>query len=304
MKDNEPCVLCPRRCGAARPLSAEPGTAPGVCGMGRLPVLARAGLHFWEEPCISGTRGSGTVFFSGCALRCVYCQNREISLERFGREVSIARLREIFEELIAEGAHNINLVNPSHFAGAVGEALEQPLPVPVIWNSGGYDRPETLRRLEGKIQVYLPDLKYSDPRLAARYSGAEDYFDRAAEAITEMLRQTGPYELRDGLLVRGTLIRHLILPGNPGNTRGVIDWAAALPRGTVLFSLMSQYTPCGGASRFPELGRRVTGAERRAMEEYLFASGITDGFLQEPDSADGGFIPTFDLSGVLSKNPT
>ncbi|WP_242942797.1 radical SAM protein [Papillibacter cinnamivorans] len=267
--------------------------------MGRLPVVARAGLHLWEEPCISGARGSGTVFFSGCSLGCVFCQNYKISSECFGREISVSRLREIYRELLGQGAHNINLVSPAHFADAVLESLDPPLPVPVVWNSGGYDRVDTLRRLEGKVQVYLPDMKYSDDALSLRYSGATDYFETAKAAITEMVRQTGPYEMKDGLLEKGVLIRHLILPGQMDNTRGVIDWiSAAFPPKTVLVSLMGQYTPCGPAAASPPLDRRVTRAEYRAMEEYLLAAGITDGYLQEPDASGPACIPDFDLTGI------
>lgn len=286
-----PCTLCPRQCGRPRP--------KGFCRMGEAPRLARAALHQWEEPCISGTRGSGAVFFSGCSLRCAFCQNREISAGGYGREVSVERLREIFEELIEQGAHNINLVNPTHFAGAIAKALERPLPVPVVYNTGGYDRVETLRLLEGKVQVYLPDMKYALSEPAARYSGAADYPPVAEAAIREMVRQTGPYQMdKDGLLTRGVLIRHLILPGNLRNTRRVIDWVAAFPPGTVLFSLMSQYTPCGDLSRLPEIDRRLTRREQEAAEDYLFASGIEDGFVQERASARQEYIPSFDLTGV------
>ena len=292
-------MLCPRLCGVLRPCSVPPDKGPGACRMGRLPVLARAGLHYWEEPCISGINGSGAVFFSGCVLKCVYCQNYNISALGFGREVSVPRLSEIFHGLASQGAHNINLVNPTHFTDAVLEALEKPLPVPVVWNSGGYERVETLRRLKGKVQVYLPDLKYSDNTLAVRYSSAKDYFEIAKAAILEMVRQTGPYIIENDLLIRGVLIRHLVLPGQIENARGVIDWvSAAFPPKTVLFSLMSQYTPCGRADAFPELRRRVTGAEYRALEAYLLGCGISEGYLQEPGAADGAFIPTFDLSGI------
>lgn len=292
-------MLCPRLCGVLRLCSASPDKGPGACRMGLLPVLARAGLHYWEEPCISGKQGSGAVFFSGCVLKCVYCQNYNISAQGFGREVSVSRLGEIFEELAEQGAHNINLVNPTHFTDAVLEALEKPLPIPVVWNSGGYERVETLRRLKGKVQVYLPDLKYSDNTLAVRYSSAKDYFETAKAAILEMVRQTGPYIIENDLLIRGVLIRHLVLPGQIENARGVIDWvSAAFPPKTVLFSLMSQYTPCGRADTFPELRRRVTGAEYRALEEYLLGCGIAEGYLQEPGAADGAYIPAFDLSGI------
>lgn len=268
--------------------------------MGSLPTLARAALHRGEEPCISGKNGSGTVFFSGCSLRCVFCQNREISLGRFGKTVPVSRLREIFDELIAQGAHNINLVNPTPFTDAIVEALREPLPVPVVYNTGGYDRVETLRRLEGKVQVFLPDMKYalSDP--AARYSGARDYPEVAAAAIREMVRQTGPYRLDEsGMLTRGVLIRHLVLPGNLDNSRRVIDWVArTFSKGEVLFSLMSQYTPCGELSAFPEINRPLTPLEGKVIERYLFRSGIEDGYVQERDAAGSDWIPAFDLTGV------
>ena len=262
--------------------------------------MARAALHFWEEPCISGTRGSGAVFFSGCSLRCVFCQNQEISAGGFGKDISVERLREIFDELIARGAHNINLVNPTHFAGAIAEALDKPLPVPVVYNSGGYDRVETLRMLDGKVQVYLPDMKYAQAELGARYARADDYPEFAKAAIQEMVRQTGPYQLdENGMLVSGVLIRHLVLPGHLQNTRQVIDWVAqTCAPGTVLFSLMSQYIPCGDLSHTPELNRRLTKREQDAAEDYLFAAGIEDGFVQERASAKQEYIPAFDLTGV------
>lgn len=288
------CNLCPRQCGALR----DETRGEGVCRMPEAPVLARAALHLWEEPPISGTRGSGTVFFSGCALGCVFCQNEPISHENYGKTVSPARLREIFFELIAQGAHNINLVSPTHYAHAVRAALEVPLPVPVVWNSGGYDRAETLRTLEGKIQVYLPDLKYLDPGVAARYSGAADYPETARAAILEMVRQTGPCVLEDGLLKRGVLIRHLILPGRVSEAKAVMDWvAAAFPPGTVLFSLMRQYIPRGRAGDFPELNRPLRGSEARSAAEYMENLGLA-GFVQDGAAADAGFIPPFNLEGV------
>ena len=217
-----PCTLCPRRCGARR--TETEGS--GVCGMPAFPVLARAALHTGEEPCISGTRGSGTVFFSGCSLRCLYCQNQPISHERYGRAVTPERLAEIFRELEEQGAHKINLVNPTHFVPAILEALEHYRPaVPVVYNSSGYERVETLRRLEGAVDVYLPDLKYVDGELSARFSHAPDYFEYAAPAILEMARQTGPMTLDgDGIAVRGTMARHLLLPGHTRNTLAVLDW--------------------------------------------------------------------------------
>ena len=288
------CTLCPRRCGADRE------TAAGFCRSGTEPRLARAALHLWEEPCISGTRGSGTVFFSGCSLRCVYCQNGKISAGNYGKNVSVRRLREIYFELIAKGAHNINLVNPTHWTAAVIASLEGGLPVPVVYNTGGYDSVETLRRLDGLVDIYLPDMKYADGTLAGQLSAAADYPETAEAAIREMVRQTGPYELDNGgLLVRGTLIRHLILPGHVENALRVIDWVAdTFPPGQVLFSLMSQYTPCGELSRWPELQRRLTQEEYDLCREHLDASGIEDGFFQELSSAEEEYIPPFDLTGI------
>ena len=287
------CRLCPRQCGARR--TEEKGE--GFCGMPTLPVIARAGLHHWEEPCISGTRGAGTVFFSGCVLGCVYCQNGSISRERFGKAVSVERLREIFEELIARGAHNIDLVSPTPYVPAILEALEEPLPVPVVWNTGGYERVETLRRLEGKVQVWLPDMKYANSDLAAQYSGAADYFETASAAIEEMVRQVGDYVMEDGLMKRGVIIRHLLLPGALENTKRVLDWVAGTFRpGQVLLSLMSQYTPQPGAQGL--LARRVTGSEYRAALAYMENLGIEDGYRQERTSARAEYTPDFDLTGV------
>ena len=269
----------------------------GFCGLPAAPVVARAGLHFWEEPCVSGARGSGAVFFSGCVLRCVYCQNHAISHENFGKPVSVERLREIFWELIGQGAHNINLVSPTPFAPAIREALAEPLPVPVVWNTGGYERVETLRSLEGKVQVWLPDLKYVDSGLSRDLSGAADYFGAASAAIEEMVRQTGDYVLEDGLLKRGVLIRHLMLPGQLENTKAVLDWVAETFRpGQVLLSLMAQYTPQPGAEGL--LSRRVTGAEYRAALRYMENLGITDGYCQDAASARAEYTPDFDLTGV------
>ncbi len=287
------CTLCPRRCGAVR--TEEAGE--GFCGMGTAPVVARAMLHRWEEPCISGTRGSGAVFFSGCVLRCVYCQNGPISRGRFGKAVAPVRLREIFEELIDQGAHNIDLVSPTPYVPAILEALEAPMSVPVVWNTGGYERVETLRALEGRVQVWMPDLKYGEGPLAGAYSGAPDYFAAASAAILEMYRQSGDYVLEDGLLRRGVLIRHLLLPGGLDNAKAVMDWVAASFRpGQVLFSLMSQYTPQPGAEGL--LARRVAGGEYRAALAYMENVGITDGYCQDSSSARAEYTPDFDLRGV------
>ena len=287
------CTLCPRRCGAER--TAEAGG--GFCRMPGGLRVARAMLHHWEEPPISGQNGAGTVFFSGCTLGCVYCQNGDISAGGFGKDISTARLREIFEELIAQGAHNIELVTPTHFLPWILPALTPRLPVPVVYNCGGYARVETLRALEGLVDVYLPDLKYADGALAAELSGAADYFPVACEAIREMFRQVGPYVLEDGLLTRGVVIRHLVLPGYLDNTRRVLDWIAeTFAPGDVLVSLMSQYTPT--ANMTGRLARRVTAAEYRAAADYMRNCGITDGFVQERTSAEEAYTPAFDGEGV------
>ena len=288
------CTLCPRRCGAER----TDTRAGGLCGMPAAPVVARAMLHQWEEPCLVGDHGAGCVFFSGCNLRCCFCQNGTISREGFGKPISVERLRDIFRELIAQGAACLDLVTPTHFTPAILEALgDEKWPVPVVWNCGGYESVETLRLLEGKVQVYLPDLKYALPGPAKRYSGAEDYFERASAAILEMYRQTGPCVLEDGRLKRGVVIRHLQLPGELENTRRCIDWVAETFRpGEVLVSLMSQYPPQPGAKG--PLARHVTGAEYRAAVAYMENCGITDGYTQERTSAREEYTPDFDLRGV------
>lgn len=289
------CTLCPRACGAAR----EEEISGGVCAMPATPVVARAGLHHWEEPPISGTKGSGTVFFSGCGLGCVFCQNSAISREGVGKPVTVERLREIFRELIAQGAHNINLVTPTHFAHAIAKALDKPLPVPVVWNCGGYERVETLKLLEGKVDIYLPDLKYLDPRRGERYSAAPDYPERAVAAIEEMVRQTGPCVFDgEGLLKRGVIIRHLILPGGVSEAKAVMDFVAErFAPGEVYFSLMSQYTPLGRAGEYPEIDRPLRKGERLAAEEYMAALGLA-GFTQDASSVGGEYVPNFDLTGV------
>ena len=235
------CYVCPHRCGVDRPenmADTEGERYFGSCGCGMQPIVARAGLHMWEEPCISGSKGSGTVFFSGCNLHCVFCQNYDISCKGFGKEITIERLQEIYQELIAKGAHNINLVTPTHFTEAVIKSLEKPLSVPVVYNTSGFETQDTLRRLKGKVQIYLPDLKYSDDIAAIKYSNAPYYFRIATDAIKEMYRQVGDYELdENGLLKKGVVIRHLILPGMLENSKRVIDWVANnFKPGQVMFS--------------------------------------------------------------------
>lgn len=288
------CNLCPRKCGAVR--TADKGE--GRCRMPEAPVVARAALHMWEEPPISGTRGSGTVFFSGCSLGCVFCQNEQISHRDFGKPITVERLRAIFFELIDQGAHNINLVNPTHYAHVVLEALKDPLPVPVVWNSGGYDRVETLKALEGKVQIYLPDYKYRTADYAGRYSDAPDYPQAAEAAILEMFRQTGPVCYENGLLKQGVIIRHLLLPGKLAEAKRVMDWVAEhFEPGQVLFSLMSQYIPWRRAAEYPELNRRVRPSEARAAEAYMADLGL-EGFAQGAEAAQAEYIPPFDLTGV------
>ena len=288
------CRLFPRNCGAERTETKR----GGVCRQPSLPVAAKAMLHRWEEPCLVGDHGAGTVFFSGCNLRCCFCQNGPISQGEVGKPITAQRLREIFRELIAQGAACLDLVTPTHFTPVILEALgEEPWPVPVVWNCGGYEKRSTLRLLEGKVQVYLPDLKYALPGPAKKYSAAEDYFEWASAAILEMFRQTGPYRMENGLLKRGVLIRHLILPGELENSRRVIDWVAeTFQPGDVLFSLMSQYTPQPGA--VGNLARHVTKAEYRSAVAYMENCGITDGFTQERTSAKEEYTPDFDLRGV------
>ena len=282
------CSICPRRCGAERP--------GGFCGMGGLPVVSRAAPHYWEEPCISGERGSGAVFFAGCNLRCVFCQNYEISALRRGKEITVRRLREIFAELAAQGVHNINLVTGTHFAHAIREALDPAPPLPVVWNCGGYETVGALRSLEGRIQVYLPDMKYSDPKLAGLLSAAPDYPQTAMAAIREMFHQTGPYVLDDdGMLVRGVMIRHLVLPGELDNSFGVLDWIAETFRpGDVLVSLMGQYTPNG----YGGPNRRLTAEEYQRVVQYMEALGLLEGYTQELASAESEYTPPFDETGV------
>lgn len=294
--ENDTCSSCPRKCHAIR----TDTEGFGICRTGILPILAKATVHMWEEPCISGERGSGAIFFSGCSLKCIYCQNRKISSEMFGKSVSIPRLREIFSELIQLGVHNINLVNPTHFAHSLLIALQHKPCVPVVYNTSGYETIQTLRQFEGKIQIYLPDLKYDLCDVAKKYSAAPNYPEIAKSAILEMFRQTGPYiKGDDGVLQSGVIIRHLILPGNLENTRRVVDWVSdTFAPGDILFSLMSQYTPCVSDDYHTELNRRITKDEYAEAMEWVNQSSIADGFFQELSSAESEYIPDFDLKGV------
>ena len=295
LPESERCTLCPRACGVRR----GPESGAGFCGMGTLPVVARAAPHFWEEPCISGSSGSGAVFFSGCTLRCVYCQNYDISAGGRGKRITVERLAEIYRELEAVGVHNINLVNPTHFVPAILESFQIYRPkVPVVYNSSGYERLDTLRRLEGWGDVYLPDLKYASAEKAGRYSAAPDYFAHASAAVAEMARQTGPAVFDgDGLLRRGTVVRHLILPENTNDSIRLLKWLDEQLSDRVLVSLMGQYLPCGRAAEFPELARRITRREYRKVEDVLCQLRL-DGFVQQLSSARKDYIPAFDLEGV------
>lgn len=290
------CSLCPRRCGADRKNSI------GFCGEKDTMRLAKASLHHWEEPCISGKNGAGTVFFSGCNLGCVYCQNYKISRDEFGKEVTAAKLRSIFEKLIEAGAHNIELVTPTHFVPQLKEALTPRLPVPVIYNSGGYEATKALRLLDGLIDIYMPDMKYSISAVAEKYSCAKDYPEVNALAIDEMYRQVGDCQFRsDGLLKKGVLVRHLILPSNLLNTKGVIKSFAQLSEGRkMLFSLMAQYTPCKGTdfNKFPELSRPLLQKELDSALRYLERFPQIEGYTQALCSSDEAFIPDFDLGGI------
>lgn len=294
------CNVCPRSCKVDRKQSIHEKGRAGYCRSGMLPIVSRAALHHWEEPCISGTRGAGTVFFAGCNLSCVYCQNYEISELMHGEEISVERLRQIYFELIAQGAHNIDLVTPTHFTHAIFQSLREPLPVPVMYNCGGYESIHTVAFLRKKIQCWLPDLKYSLREPAARYSDAPDYFEKATAAIEQMYRQTGTYEIgSDGILKKGVLIRHLILPRNLENTKGVLRYVAeTFAPGQVLFSLMRQYVPWGRASEFPEINRRLTEEEYNEAKAYMEELGIVDGYTQAADSSDAVYIPAFNGAGV------
>jgi putative pyruvate formate lyase activating enzyme len=292
------CNLCPRHCGVDR------RSETGYCGCGADIKIARAALHFWEEPCISGRRGSGTVFFSGCPLGCVYCQNHELSHGRKGKEISEERLAEIFVALQNEGAHNINLVTATPYVPQVIRAVKMARPalrIPVVYNCGGYERVETIRALKDIVDVYLPDLKYGSGALAQRYSSAGDYFETATAAIEEMVAQTGGLEYDgEGMLIRGVIVRHLVLPGARGDSMAILKWMSEhLPKGKYLLSLMSQYTPVAGLRGYPELRRRLTTLEYDSVVNEAVRLGLTDGFMQQRDSANTAYIPPFDLTGVL-----
>lgn len=290
------CYSCPRMCGAER---IENKKSNGFCQMPYNAVIARAALHNWEEPPISGTKGSGAIFFSGCSLRCVFCQNYNISHEGFGKPVSTERFIDIIKELENEGAHNINLVNPTHFVSFIKEALTKYKPsVPVVYNTGGYDKASSIRMLDGLVDVYLPDLKYFSGEKSKRYSGASDYFQNASAAILEMRRQTGSDIIKNGLMKKGIIIRHLILPKNTDDSFKILEWIRENLGEDTYISLMSQYTPCGKAADFKEINRKIVTLEYQRVIDRFFDLGFHNGFMQERTSAKTIFIPPFDLTGV------
>lgn len=287
------CNICPRKCNAQRE------SAQGFCRAPERFKLARAALHFWEEPCISGKNGSGAVFFSGCNLKCVYCQNYEISIGDKGTQISDERLIEIFEGLIDEGAQNINLVNPTHYATRLAEVLSKwKCPVPIVYNSSGYESVETLRLFEGIVDIYLPDFKYIRSEKAQRYSRAKDYPQVVKEALFEMRRQQPEDIFENGIMKSGMIIRHLILPQNTNSSLEIIDYIKENFESTYL-SLMAQYVPCGNLKDFPELQRKITKREYEKVVDYACQKGLQRVFVQELGSADKMYIPPFDLNGVI-----
>lgn len=289
------CNACPRKCNVERNIGEF---SRGFCKMPYNAVLARASLHLWEEPVISGVRGSGAIFFSGCNLRCVFCQNYEISHENFGKQVSKSEFIDIVKRLENQGAHTINLVNPTHFVPFIKEVFSEYKPsVPVVYNTGGYDDVESIRSLHGLIDVYLPDLKYFDSDVSKKYSNAENYFEKASKAVLEMQRQVGESVIKDGIMQKGMIIRHLVLPKNTDQSIKLLRWIKDnLPIDTYI-SLMSQYVPYV-KTEYKELNRRIVTAEYQKVIDEFERLGFENGFMQERSSAQTDFIPKFDLSGV------
>lgn len=291
------CQLCPRTCKVNRTVST------GFCGCTNEVKAARAALHLWEEPCISGTQGSGTVFFSGCTLKCCFCQNSQISCENFGKTLSVSQLSEIFLKLQEEGAHNLNLVTPTQYLPFIIEALDnikKLLSIPVIYNCGGYERPEVISLLKDYIDIYMPDLKYYDASLSFSYSKAKDYFSFASKAIQKMIEQTGvPTFNKEGILQKGVLIRHLVLPGCKEDSMKLLEWISeTLPKDSFLLSLLSQYTPVYKASMYPKINRKVTTYEYNKVLDKAISLGLTQGFMQERSSASSAYTPSFQLEGL------
>ena len=298
MKPFENCTLCPRKCGVSRI-----AVRTGACHVDAQMRVARAALHFWEEPCISGKEGSGAVFFAGCTLGCVFCQNTEISRGQAGENVSVERLAEIYLNLQEQGANNINLVTASHYAPAVAESLRRAkdmgLQIPVVYNSSGYELPDTLRLLDGLVDIYLPDMKYMDRELAGKYSHAQNYPDVAKEALAEMVRQCPVCEFDErGMMKKGVIVRHLLLPGYLKNARAVVDYVYRTYGNRVYLSLMNQYTPLPHVRDWPELNRRVTKREYERLIDHAISIGVEHGFIQEGETAEESFIPDFDGEGL------
>lgn len=292
------CTLCPRECRVDRLKGQK-----GYCKTGAEILVARAALHMWEEPCISGEEGSGTIFFSGCALGCVYCQNANIARGLAGKIITTERLTDIMLELQAKKANNINLVTPSHYVPQIIEAIKAArrmgLKIPIVYNTGSYEKVETLRLLEGHIDIYLPDLKYMDPEPARRYSGCKDYFQYASDAIGEMVRQVGAAEFDDqGRMKKGVIVRHLLLPGYLTDSKNIIKYLYQTYKDNIYISIMSQYTPLVSMTEYPELNRKVTVVEYEELVDYAIDIGVENGFIQEGETASESFIPEFNGEGV------
>lgn len=293
------CNLCPRKCNADRVHGQT-----GYCGVGNMVAAAKASLHMWEEPCISGKGGSGAIFFSGCNLRCVFCQNREIASGGKGTEISVRRLAEIFLEQQFRGAENINLVTPGHFADQIKEALalakERGLTLPVVYNTSSYELPETLRQMEGLVDIYLADFKYMSSERGARYSHAPDYAEYAKKALAEMVRQTGAPEFHDrtGMMKRGVIVRHLMMPGGLKDSKAVLRYLYRTYRGRIYFSIMNQYTPVNIPEEYHEINRRVSDREYSDLVRYAISLGIENGWIQEGGAVGESFIPDFDGEGI------
>lgn len=294
------CALCPRECHVNRNAGEI-----GYCGQTAGLAAARAALHFWEEPCLSGTKGSGTVFFSGCNLRCVYCQNHEIAHGLSGHKITVSRLSDIFLELQEKGAHNINLVTPTHFVPQIITALKaakkQGLSIPIVYNTSAYEKTDTLKKLEGLVDIYLPDLKYQDALLSERYSHAPDYFETAARAIAEMVRQVGAPVFTDGadsLMKKGVIVRHLLLPGCQKDARRILRYLHETYGNDIYVSIMNQYTPLPQTKTVPELNRRISAREYEKIINFAISIGIENGFIQEGETTSESFIPAFDYEGI------
>lgn len=298
MNKYENCLLCPRKCGINRSTGQT-----GICGVSSEIKVARAALHYWEEPCISGKRGSGAVFFSGCSLHCVFCQNREISDGKEGKVISKERLSDIFMELADKGANNINLVTPGQYipdiVWAVNDAKSRGMKLPIIYNTSGYENVTELKLLEGIVDVYLPDFKYMDSTLSARYSRAKDYPSVAKQALSEMVRQQPDVVIDDstGLIQKGVIVRQLLLPGHVNDAKAVLKYLYDTYRDHVYISMMSQFTPIA-LKDYPEINRTVTRREYERLVDYALEIGITNAFIQEGDVAKDSFIPAFDCEGV------